>query len=446
MKYTKKTVPIWKRITLFVFSFALIAFLIPPQPVAAQECDELFYSSNDVIFFNPCEEFCSVSAETAANLSGSNNAEKIWNYYAGKGLTPVAVAGIMGNFNQESTLDPAVKQNHTTKALPITGDGVTGYGLAQWTYITRQAMLFAKINEAGLAQYLGEGWGASEVNKSMPPEDHDKLLQLELDFSWEGDSTKISELKDQLNATTSVEGNGGSTVIFHNTYENSSDDASQIEERVADARAFLEKYGGGTSGAEPGQAACGAAGALGGVKSIDDGIAWARKYVSDTKMEYGAGGSEVDKTLNWDGGSYKVIYNFGHSGGDCWGGADCGQCVAMSGWFVLNQTADEQFLSNNGGFIVDNYQSAGLPTGTEPRPWSIFSAKSTSEKYGNAGHTGVVLGVLDNGDVITAEVNFDGDGSVGIWQGNLQNRYAGVELEFAYFDDRLSGDAAKVSN
>ena len=61
---------------------------------------------------------------TSPDISGiSDNAQAIWTFFTGKGYSPAATAGIMGNLQQESGLDPTIKQH---------GGGV-GRGLAQWT-------------------------------------------------------------------------------------------------------------------------------------------------------------------------------------------------------------------------------------------------------------------------------------------------------------------------
>lgn len=52
----------------------------------------------------------------ASNVSGSGNAPAIWNELAGYGLDKNVVAGIMGNLQQESSLNP----------------NEAGGGLAQW--------------------------------------------------------------------------------------------------------------------------------------------------------------------------------------------------------------------------------------------------------------------------------------------------------------------------
>ena len=82
------------------------------------------------------------------------NEEKIWNYLKGKGLTDIAVAGIMGNLYAESGLLPNNLQNTYNSILGMTDDEYTkaidngsytnfvydqaGYGLAQWTFWSRK--------------------------------------------------------------------------------------------------------------------------------------------------------------------------------------------------------------------------------------------------------------------------------------------------------------------
>lgn len=422
-----------KRGFLFIAVLVFSVAFIPTQPTASAlttRCDEVFYEGNDILYYNPCDTTCSL--DDSGELKGADNPEKIWNYYSSKGLNPVAIAGIMGNFSQESGFDPAIKQDQSTLAIPVEGDGETGYGIAQWTFKARQAGLFSKMTAEGLNQYFGEGWGASEKNREISAEDVDKLLKVQLDYSWDGDTTQISSLATQLNSIKVVDGDAGSTVVFHNSYEGSADNAAGIKERVDDAVALLERYGEST-----GDGGC--SGALGGVTSIDDAVAWAKKYVSDTQSTY-QGKLNVNGSAFEEGDNPKFVYTFGHNSGSyCWGATDCGQCVAVSGWFALTQTTDGRFLHNNGGFIVDNYVDAGLPTGSEPHPYSIFSAKT-----GGPGHTGVVLGVLDNGEVITVEANWNSSGRVLVWQGNMKERYKTSPVTYAYFEDRLGGDAAKA--
>ena len=101
--------------SLVGFAIALVisstVSIIMPTKTYAADCDTDFYSSNDILFYNPCEDGGGTSCTTAGSLtgpaptslSGSSNAEKVWNYFTGRGLTPVGAAGAMGNRSEEHT-------------------------------------------------------------------------------------------------------------------------------------------------------------------------------------------------------------------------------------------------------------------------------------------------------------------------------------------------------
>lgn len=62
------------------------------------------------------------SSGGAADFSGNSNAEVVWNFCMSQGFTRQAAAGIIGNMQQESGVDPAACQ----------GGGGPGRGLLQW--------------------------------------------------------------------------------------------------------------------------------------------------------------------------------------------------------------------------------------------------------------------------------------------------------------------------
>lgn len=82
------------------------------------------------------------------------NEKKIYNFFAGKGLPPCSIYGLMGNLRDESGFNPRNLQNSYEKRLGYTDDSYTeavdsgnyknfvrdaaGYGLAQWTYWSRK--------------------------------------------------------------------------------------------------------------------------------------------------------------------------------------------------------------------------------------------------------------------------------------------------------------------
>ncbi len=93
------------------------------------------------------------------------NAEKIWCKLISAGMTIAGVAGLMGNLEAESALNPQNLQNTYEKSLGYTDESYTkavdngtyanfvkdcaGYGLAQWTYGARKQALFAYAKSCG---------------------------------------------------------------------------------------------------------------------------------------------------------------------------------------------------------------------------------------------------------------------------------------------------------
>ena len=106
--------------------------------------------SNAVLFGAPvagvAAALTGTSASAASNgvipdLTGNANAEKVWNYFKSQGYSPHAIAGIMGNLQQESGMDPTKKQT-----------GGTAKGIAQWEG-GRWANLVSKANAAGVSEW-----------------------------------------------------------------------------------------------------------------------------------------------------------------------------------------------------------------------------------------------------------------------------------------------------
>ena len=119
-------------------------------------------------------------------LRGSSNAEKIWNYFRGKGLTKAGTAGLMGNLDAESALIPNNLEN--TREAQLGSDAVytskvdsgayknfttdnAGYGLAQWTVSDRKKPLYQyKVSRGTSIGDLGMqlDFLNSELNSTFP--------------------------------------------------------------------------------------------------------------------------------------------------------------------------------------------------------------------------------------------------------------------------------------
>ena len=113
------------------------------------------YGVNDESF----EEFSSGLFTRVSTIYGDNFEEKVWFTLIGEGYSPIAVAGAMGNFMQESGFRSNNLQNSYEARLGSDNEYTTkvnngtytkeqfvndsaGYGLAQWTYPSRKEGLY----------------------------------------------------------------------------------------------------------------------------------------------------------------------------------------------------------------------------------------------------------------------------------------------------------------
>lgn len=151
-----------------------------PGPLDGQSANP---SSSTIVSGNNSNSSCACSGGSgqSTSLSGSDNAEKIWRYFASKGLDPVQIAGIMGNMSRESSFDPENIQNpggRTKDPSSISG----GWGLIQWTpgskviSVAKEAGITTPIYE--LATQLDIVWwhmnntsptGASKMIENFKP-------------------------------------------------------------------------------------------------------------------------------------------------------------------------------------------------------------------------------------------------------------------------------------
>jgi hypothetical protein len=224
-------------VTLSAFIFSSLVAIVPvsalegckiPDKTNPKICLDNYFSSNNILFYDPNAEECieptttggpNGTNGTTTQMFGNDNAEKIFSYLIGKGLSGQQAAGILGNFQQESGFDPAIRQGGAIAEPnfnPINGEG---FGIAQWTFDARQVPL--------------ENLAKSSGRKTTD-------LALQLDFLWqELNSTHKSSL-DSLKAESTPE---RAAYVFHRDFEGSADsEATVIQVRGGNASALYEKY------------------------------------------------------------------------------------------------------------------------------------------------------------------------------------------------------------
>lgn len=179
------------------------------------------------------------SAAVPAEPAAVDNAAVIWNFLKSKGLNDYAVAGIMGNLEKESGLDPCNLQNSYNKKLNISDadytavvdagaypDFVTdkaGYGLVQWTYWSRKKALLDYAKAAGTS--IGD-------------------LNMQLAFLWE-EIQGYKQVMNVLNNAGSVQAASDAVMTGYEKPGDQSEAAKQV--RRAYSQEGFDKYAGSGS-------------------------------------------------------------------------------------------------------------------------------------------------------------------------------------------------------
>lgn len=363
-----------------------------PVKKASKEKDFLLQG---ISYYDPCSNsVCSAAGGTLTgpaptSLSGADNEEKAWNYFTGRGLTPIGAAGAMGNIEAESGF----------RASAVESNGV-GLGIIQWSYERR-----TKLESAA---------AAAGINLS----DNDAALLFQLNYLWDGEYGAMT-WQEQVNAETTVEGDttkasfwppfsnnrsetqtgNGSTMVFHALIERSGDVPTEADRipghgvlthRIDNAKTFLEKYS-ANSGASSGN--CGVSG---GGLSWDQAVKVAKKLADNWSSVYcGSGSIKGGFYCDWDSG----------------------YCTAGAAWMAVTTSPTPEAVPGipNGVNVAntlvasnpDIYTNAN-PDGSNLQPFSVWSFGEGSES-GDPGHTGTIVGVGKDGSIITLETNWAGD-------------------------------------
>jgi len=169
-------------------------------------------------------------------LPGSDNAERIWNFFIAKGWQPWVIAGIIGNMQAESGLQPMRYQStpsgQETTSLSVLSRTATGgpaWGIVQWDPPTK---IIQTSRDAGIS--------------------HETIdtLEYQLQFLFEqltgaGLGGRVSNEKsagDQVLATTNVE---QAALVFAQKYERCKlcGNISHIQPRINFAVDILNRFG-----------------------------------------------------------------------------------------------------------------------------------------------------------------------------------------------------------
>ncbi len=235
-----------------------IALLIGSIPIvystsayAAGECDTVYYSNNDVLYYNPCET-CTSGGGT---LTGNSNEEKTFKWLIGREFNAAQAAGIMGNINTESSFNPFRMQTTYANSgievvLPPKQPGYNyAFGLVQWDGGRRLKVLeqiAAKFPDH--VELINTHGKSADGYKEAAPEKNDQFLTFELEFMYQELSNGYTSVFDQIKAQPDTEeGVVAATEIWNRKYEVSADYSQDRHEKAKEYYAQFKDLAPSTS-------------------------------------------------------------------------------------------------------------------------------------------------------------------------------------------------------
>lgn len=226
MGYAKKTA-YWTSVFLM-----LSVIFMPLTTSAISPAQRSLYNGGQGLY--DLEVGSTTSEGQSCELGGSDNREKVWNFFISKDYSPEQVAGIIGNMATESGVEPMRLQGKPagTKVTARSVEGRTGigWGLVQWTPPGKM-----------IVPSRAEGASYEEID----------TVEHQVDFLWrqlEGTAPDANEQAagTHLKQQTTVE---GATRSFMVKYERPKDQSeSAIQHRVPAAQAAFTEFGSNTGG------------------------------------------------------------------------------------------------------------------------------------------------------------------------------------------------------
>lgn len=183
----------------FIIFVALLSIFGPNFSVFATDSisDSVleFNAKNNQLYYNPNQDPCiNLAGGTTTTVTGDTNEDKIWNYFVNAGIEGfsnniAAIAGAMGNIQQESNFQP-----YATSGQYI--------GLVQWGN-DRNQTIKSQLSALGYGNY----WHRDNSRPNIPEAAIDAAIQIELDWLFqESQFKKFVEGIGKTNNQTGVAG------------------------------------------------------------------------------------------------------------------------------------------------------------------------------------------------------------------------------------------------
>ncbi|MFJ5071297.1 phage tail tip lysozyme [Kitasatospora sp. NPDC088556] len=343
---------------------------------------------------------CAVNAGSVGNGSGATvpadvekNAKEIYSMLSSWGMPKENIAGILGNWSQESGIDPTSVQNFPTGTYAMTAAKASaaqntdnGIGLGQWTF-GRNTLLRQYAKSKGVDWFT---------------------IKAQVAFMVDGDNPgDVTVFKDMLKRS---QGSPRAAALhFHENWERSADGAAGLTARGDKAEMWFGKMSGWSVDSS---IVGGAENIVGGIiENIVNGINTilgncTSKGGSSVSLKDGGMTQEEAQALvdlfNKEGDKFlDDRYGPGGGPGSC-GDNHAMNCVSFSTYFVNKYTTFQTYPVGDGKETAYTIaREAGKQMSSTPTAYSVGSGPGS----GPAGHTLVVLGV--QGDkVILGEAGY----------------------------------------
>jgi len=419
---------IFQNIIGYLLIVALVVVAVPKFAAADEvKCDTTFYSTNNIRFFNPCVSVaCGDNDSNPADgvitkLSGSNNEEKIMNYLKGEGLSPKQAAGITANLKAISGYSPFFQEAGQT--WPKGGYGIAGFKGGQRVAVTDALKKDVKADTFSsyyVAAYGGAVSGDSgsvpvgvseEVNDSFLVSELNYLFKYASDYVPSTDSSRVADLKTDHNFTID---SGTKLMAYIKTLDSEGD--------VSKAWLYLYEYPANRKDVYI-------------ERSVTATALVASASESDSSCGVGAGGFTFEQATH-----YAEIFHNEKKGyflndlhSSFWAEpGQVNQCTALVMYSINRYVAPLGNTDHGRG-------TAAMVAGSLPgfyeivaqediRPFTVFSLSD-----GDAGHTGMIMGIEDDGSIILVEANTravanDGSPNFSVGQGLLESAHFGSKI------------------
>jgi len=316
------------------------------------------------------------------------NAQVVYSVLAAWGMPDENVAGILGNWDAESGIDPTSVQNIFTSPQLMNDQKRTaaantdnGIGLGQWTFGRNSAL-------QAYAATLGKDWWTLEVQLGF-------MLSA-------GEGGNADVVRDMISRSLGTPADAA--IYFHDEWERSADTSEMAARRADKANKWMGLF----SGWAINQALADSILAQAGTTIGDANTGRAAAVRADCRSVGQAGVIAKEGGLNLvEAQQLMALYRvegelflrsrYGAGGpGDCgFGKAD--NCVGFSTYFVNKYTSFQQYPFGHGRQTAFSIAAmTGKETSNIPTPYSVASGPSSVPE----GHTFVVLGIQGNMAII----------------------------------------------